>query len=373
MRSDILDIPRKTSIIALTAASLRRGIDNGQWTGFLPSERQLSDMLQVSRPTVALALASLKREGLIQSERGKGHRVLRASAGGESDRQRKVNLLFIENSKNERNQAVSAYSDELRRRLYSVGYHLEVIGLTGLNEKRPENALRKFAARKPADLWILYSTPPTVQQWFSAQSLPALIFGSNEASVKLPSIDMDYYATGRHAAGTFIHLGHRNIACFLPLRTRAGDLATKAGFEAGIRSHRGDPAAGTIVWHGPTAHDICIQLDRLLTRNPSCTGILVVQSLHAITVLSYLLRSGHNIPRDISVIVCDGESFLRHFTPTPSYYEYNVQLFATKLARLAVQFCTLAVLPHLHSRIVPKFLPGETLAPPPRNVTSVSR
>src|SRR3954471_6721856 len=71
-----LDLPRRHSLSAQTAAAIRKGIEEGAWQEMIPSERRLCELFQVSRPTVRTALRQLAKEGFIAIHHGRRNRIL---------------------------------------------------------------------------------------------------------------------------------------------------------------------------------------------------------------------------------------------------------------------------------------------------------
>src|SRR5262245_42571311 len=59
------------SLPAQTVGILKEKILSGDWGQTLPSERELSDWLVVSRGTLRAALARLQREGIVKSRQGR--------------------------------------------------------------------------------------------------------------------------------------------------------------------------------------------------------------------------------------------------------------------------------------------------------------
>src|SRR5690606_27913265 len=71
-----IEIPKRVSLSAQAAAAIRKAIDEGAWTEFIPSERRLCEMFQVSRPTIRTALHLLAKQGLLEIHQGKRIRLV---------------------------------------------------------------------------------------------------------------------------------------------------------------------------------------------------------------------------------------------------------------------------------------------------------
>ena len=71
----MLDIPKRLPLAAQVAASLRAAIEKGSWEHNLPSERRLTEVFQVSRPTMRTALHLIAKEGLIEIRQGRPNRL----------------------------------------------------------------------------------------------------------------------------------------------------------------------------------------------------------------------------------------------------------------------------------------------------------
>src|SRR5271154_1763516 len=64
------------TIAGQIAAQIRVNIERGIWRKWLPSERQLSSMLQASRNSVRVGLRQLKLAGVVDPSRGLGTRIV---------------------------------------------------------------------------------------------------------------------------------------------------------------------------------------------------------------------------------------------------------------------------------------------------------
>src|SRR5688500_6097756 len=68
---------RKMSLPDTVAATLSQALESGRWTGELPSERKLCEILQVSRVSLRPALQQLERLGWLRTEPGRRRVVVR--------------------------------------------------------------------------------------------------------------------------------------------------------------------------------------------------------------------------------------------------------------------------------------------------------
>jgi DNA-binding FadR family transcriptional regulator len=77
-------VPRRVSLAAQATDALRQAIISGNWSDFLPSERRLCELLQVSRPTIRKALSQLAQDGVIAIHQGRRNRLLGAPPRSDS-------------------------------------------------------------------------------------------------------------------------------------------------------------------------------------------------------------------------------------------------------------------------------------------------
>lgn len=68
----MIDLDAPDPLYVQVANVLRARITDGTYTGRMPSEAQLSDEFDLSRPTIRQALAVLADEGLVRAVRGRG-------------------------------------------------------------------------------------------------------------------------------------------------------------------------------------------------------------------------------------------------------------------------------------------------------------
>lgn len=71
----MINIDRPGPPYKQVAADLRERIQRGNWTGRLPGEKAIAQEYEVALGTVRKAMAILRDEGLIQTDRGWGSYV----------------------------------------------------------------------------------------------------------------------------------------------------------------------------------------------------------------------------------------------------------------------------------------------------------
>lgn len=351
--------PKRLSLVAQTAAILKEHFASCSAEDRLPSERELCVQLGISRMTLRAALARLRDEGLIKGRQGKHHRIAAQGKAGKAARNRNVVILSPVPL-----QAVDPrvlfWIDELREALNKEGYKLDFIAQRNCYSDRPGNALTELTSRLRPAVWLLYLSTRAMQMWFSTHGLPAVIPGSRYPDVRLPSVDVDYRATCRHAVGCFLARGHQFLTLLNPRSIAGGDLESEHGFlEAG---EVGNEVEAIVAQHDGTVAGICARLDRLLERKRPPTAFLVSRPAHALTALGHLVRRGVQFPKEAAFIARDHDSFLEFVVPSVARYQADPLLFAHKLSRIVFEIASGGDARPRDFRIIPQLISGETLA-----------
>lgn len=353
------------SLSAQVAARIRLGIQERTWVGWLPGERTMAKSLQVSRKTLRKALGQLERAGNVQPMHGLGHRIVNAGPPvGKPGAN--VGLLTPESLATLR-PYTALWVDELRSLLFSTGMTLSSFFGHRYFSARPDKALARLVRQAPHQCWVLAHSNERIQNWFYEHGVPCIVAGSAHAGLPLPSVDLDYFAVCRHAAGAMLRLGHRRVALFAPLSQRAGDLESQRGFEDGMRrSTRGD-ADPIVAHHDGTVDGAHRALARLFDQARPPTAILVANPVYYLTTISFLAQRGLRVPRDVSLLSRDDDTFLSYLRPEPARYSCQPAIYAKRLLVQLQATCSGETGVHAIHRIEPKFVPGPSLAaPPPR-------
>ncbi len=360
MHSKLQPVPRRTSLAAQTASILRDELKSGRWLQWLPGEHELCALLHVSRVTVRAALRRLEQEGWLRARQGRRREIAAPVARRRRAAANTRVILLTADPLLSLPAFVVFWVDRLREQLSNAGFHLEVHVSRSFYGSRSSHALKALTDTTHPAVWILYRSTFEMQRWFSVNTLPCVITGSRHPGIELPSLDTDYRATCRHAAGQFLARGHRRMLLLNPASGTRGELESEEGFQEAAARTAASAVDAAIVRHDGTVAGICARLDACLRRPERATALLVSRPVHVLTVLGHLMRRGIRLPEDIALISRDDDSFLEHVLPSVARYSSSPTAFAQKLSKIVLEVAAGGVLSAADHRIMPRFLRGET-------------
>lgn len=354
-------MPRRVSLVAQAAEALRESIHAGRWRVELPGEMELCETLHISRVTLRAALRELEREGLLTSGQGKRRRIRAPKAGHRKVPVSKSILMVSPQPLHRLSPTTLFWVDALRKDLGEAGYELDVHASEAAYAGEPELWLPRWLVEANPAALLLYRTTPAMQRWFVACGRPGVIAGSRHEGVALPSVDLDYAATCRHAVGRLTAHGHVRLAFLLPRSTLAGDLDSERGFREGVERAGNAEATGSVIHHDGTPGGICAALDAARRQTPCPTAFLIAHAAHVLTAVGHLLRSGLRFPREVALISRDDDPFLEHVVPRVTRYSVDATRFARQISRLVLQMACAGPVPCRDHRLMPRLVSGETL------------
>ena len=350
------------SLAAQTLGILKERIRSGEWKSRLPSEREICDWLVISRGTLRKALARLKQERLVRSHHGQHWETLGPRRHSTRRVAAKHLALLTPFPLNILAPFEMYWIDNLREHLQDAGYHLEVCQGMHCRGWRSDKVLEDLGRKLRPAGWVLRAAPANVQRWFSEHHLPCVVVGSRHAGVALPSVDRDLPAVCRHAVGRLVAKGHTRLALLIPESGLAGDLACETSFrEAAERILRPRSGEVLIAHHDGRPESIFHRLRVLLQRRPAPTGFLVTDTRYTLGALSFLLRQGFRLPGQVALISRDSDHFLDYVVPTVARYATDPTRFARKVSRLVLELVEGSDVLARDYRVMPRFVPGETL------------
>jgi DNA-binding LacI/PurR family transcriptional regulator len=347
-----LEIPRRLSLSAQAAESLRKAIAGKTWSEYLPSERRLCELLQVSRPTIRTALQLLAKENVIEIHPGRRNRLLTRPQASALP-QRRLVALVSHSPISRLNLTAYLGINAMRAQLARHGFTTAEFVCQGRSPGAQRSRLEAFLRQNRVFCCVLLSVTRELQEWFATHAIPSLVLGSCHQDVRLPSLDVDYRAVCRHAAGMFRGLGHRRLAFVVPDSGIAGDLASEEGFRAGTAG-----AEATIVRHSGARSQLIARLGSLFSHPRPPTAVLVAKPAHTLSVVAQLLRCGIQVPDTVSLIARDHDPIYEHEL---AHYTFGDESFARRLSRLMLQMVGQGHLPAEPSLIFPRFVAGETV------------
>lgn len=339
--------------------NLAEAIRSGRLSGRLPSERVLCDMLKASRPVVRRAMHTLRDEGILKITTGRPAEIIgptrRVSVHGDKKR---VALLFIQPANSISQWSLMAV-DEIRRGLSARGYQFELVVEPKASRGQPGKILPAVLARYSAHHWILAGASAAVQEWFREQPLNTITMGNAFPVTDLPFVNDDLRGVTRHAASVFLGLGHRRVAFLMRERGGAGEADEEAGFQEAFRSER--EVTSLVLKHSGTVEQIRQRLRRAFSKQSKTTALLVSHAEDTLVALNWFWENGIRLPKDVSLISYQWESYLERLRPLPAWYYTDPKAHAKKLCRLIFNPPQDRKSPRLH---IPIFYKNETLGPP---------
>jgi len=358
-------LPQRQSLVAQTATFLHARIESGEWNEWLPSERALCELLQVSRNTLRAALGQLQKDGRVQALHGSGNQII-GTFTPKHPRVTSSDVALLTPEPLERLRPMQTlWIDEMRALLSERGMRLRVFHGSHYYAAKPGAALERLVTRNPHGCWVLMLATETLQRWFLRSRIPCIVAGSTFAGLDLPFRDLDHRATCRHAAGVLLAMGHRRLVMLMAKTRRAGDLESEAGFLEGVRQSNHQEATATVIVHEESVAGVAHATRRILKLNPTPTALMVVHPYHFLGFASRLAQDGIRIPDDMSIITRDDDPFLKYFVPVPARYVVNPHLMAKNLLRPVLELLEGNAVTQPVNKLMPEFLRGESIAPPP--------
>lgn len=357
---------RRASVAEQAAAALRDSIRQGAWSDLLPGEHELARRLSISRPTVRAALAQLAEAGLVRIQKGRRTRLCEPRRKGAGEAPPTV-CLIVPSPRESMNVNGHPLLMEMRAQFAVQGIGWEEVFDRTLAGREPEHRLASIVRGRRHVCWLLIGASAAIQRWFQTARVPTLVLGSCHAGVELPSVDVNYYAIGWHAAGCLSRHGHRSVALVLPHRLLAGDMECVRGLtEYGRRL--GKEISPVELSAVPSRAAFFAALDRLLARPQAPTAIFCIHVPEVLAVLMHVLRSGRRVPRDLSLMCRETRPSVDQGLPEITRYRSPVLKQARQAVRMAQSMLAGHHVPTKPHRIMPAFVPGETLARTPVRV-----
>lgn len=356
---------QRPTLVDQLADLLRAMVRRGEFARHLPPERELADRFGVSRPTLRLALAQLRREGFLRVRHGIRTQIIRRPQPGRAVPATGVVNFLAPAYPAYPNADNALMMEAIERRLLSNGLQFRMISDPRFQSDTWARHMPRLAAENPADCWILRSVNAEIVRWFADSGLPAVLLASPFPGIDLPAVDLDHRATARHAVGQFAALGHRRIVLLSGDRKRSGEIETEKGFTEGRLAHAFTPDQCAIVRFDGSVGAMTRTLATLFRAPQKPSALLADGSMESMTILTWLQRNGIRIPQDVSLICRDWDSVLDHAVPRLTCYRYPRDVLVNRVCRWVFRLARGAPVPRKAMPVLTQFDRGETLGTPP--------
>ncbi|MBL9211922.1 MAG: substrate-binding domain-containing protein [Opitutaceae bacterium] len=356
---------RRTTVADQAAAALQSAIERGELTNPLPGELTLARRLGVSRPSLHGALEQLERLGLVEIRVGRRTRIL-ARGRWRSSRPARQTLAILSVGPDEAQfmsqtpLILHLHAEAVRR-----GLEWEPIFETGLAVPAAVPRLRQLVTNRRNTCWVLYSCPGWLQRWFAEARVPTLVLGSCARDVTLPSVDLDFWSVGWHAAGMLARHGHRAITLVLPAAPLPGDLACREGFLDYFSRLRPPHVRVNELAVAAPAPRALARLRYALTGPKRSTAVFVMREAVAVSAYVQVLALGLAVPRDVSVLSRDNHPLIHAALPQLTRYSASPLKHATLAIRTALAIFRGSAGRPRPRLVTPQFVVGSTLGAAP--------
>lgn len=352
-------LPQRHSLVAQTIESLREGLENGHWQGFLPGERELCEALQVSRRTLRAALEELQRQGSLEVSGRQRRRIKNVVKEAPKPRGPKVIGVLTSASFLTMPPPVAYVMDTLRSKLTAAGYEVRIHVQPACYTASPTRPLERFFADHPATAWLVLSAQVPMQRWLAAQMLPCFLMGSSAPGIALPSLDTDFHAACHHAGTLLWRKGHRRIAWVIPKGMYGGDIASEEGLREALKVLPGTQLR--VLRHDTTVPHLCKLLDEAMRGPEAPTAYFVARAPHVVTTMMHLMRRGNRIPQDVAVLSRDNDPSLDATVPAVCRYGIEPKQLASRIVQAVRQLAESGISSASSVRLMPAYMPGETV------------
>lgn len=353
----MLTLPHRKSLATQTSEILAREMRHGRWGKWLPEERELARLLQVSRFTVRRALDLLRQEGLLATQHGVGTLI---KVGPSRRRATPTNAsvgVLLPRALEQFRYFPTLVVDDLKTLLYDRGQTLMIHVHPQVQARGPAQLLQKLVTQQRHACWLLMACGHDTQEWFSRNRIPAVVSGTCDAALGLPFVCLDNHALGRHAALTLIQHGHRQAGALL---TRSNP-ALRTGLLDVFGPQTGADAALTVCEVDDAAVSVARAVDRLLALPRRPTALFVAESNLYLAAFSRLAQRGVRVPADMSLLCRDDEPYLGSLLPAPVRYSKSPHTYAKLLLAHLAKVVDNEPLAQHGTYMMPEFLPGGTL------------
>lgn len=322
------------------AEYLRERLRTGQLATPLPGMRAWSQQLGVSRRTLEATVRLLQREGWL-TVGARGIRLHPAPPAGTTNPAAPRRVRWLLESTYRRQLA----NYHLLFGLLQARLRMQDIELTW--ETCTPARLRAIARQPapPAELLVLASLPPPMQQLFAATGRPALILGEAAPGVALPFVNADLAGIVRHATFRLLREGCTRLVMVHVHSAAAGIRSAGAAFQVATRGWSRNPVTTRVLTTALDPASLQAMVRRLPAAVQGRTGILVLAPVPVGLVMTALLQQGIAVPAHATLAALMHHDEAVQLQPPPVHYPWPMAALLRQITTAAHRFFATGRLP----------------------------
>jgi DNA-binding LacI/PurR family transcriptional regulator len=320
---------RLLSVGEQTIEHLRKGIQEGRWSGRLPGVVRLAEECDVSTGVIRGALRRLETEGVITAGGlGRCRRIVPPEEGHSPLRTLRVGLL-LHDFLNDTDPILW----EIQRDLETTGHIVTIPkkSQTQLNHK--VSSIIRMVQESAVDAWIICSGSRELLEWFAAQSIPSIALYGRSGGLSIARTGPDKMAAYLDATRQLIALGHRRIVLItLACRRKPFPATIERMVLEEIRAHGIETGPYNLPNWEETPEGFNALLENLFRTTPP-TALIIDETPKLIATMQFLARHHIDVPGQVSLVSPDLGKELNWCCPTIAHMEWNNKHIVRRVAR----------------------------------------
>ena len=320
---------RLLSIGEQTAEHLRKGIQEGRWSGRLPGVVRLADECDVSTGVVRGALRKLEAEGVITAGGlGRCRRIVPPEQSGTPLHSLRVGLL-LHDCINDTDPILW----EIQRDLEAADHIVSIPKKSQIQLNHNVSSIIRMVKEMEVDAWIVFAGSRELLEWFAGQSIPSIALYGRSDGLSLARTGPDKASAYLDATRQLIALGHRRIV----LITLAGRRKPSPGnierlVLEEIRAHGIVTGPYNLPDWEETPEGFNALLENLFRTTPP-TALIIDETQKLIAAMQFLASRHIEVPGQVSLITPDFDKELAWCYPSIAQMKWNTGHIIRRVVR----------------------------------------
>jgi DNA-binding LacI/PurR family transcriptional regulator len=320
---------RLLSVGEQTVEHLRKGIQEGRWSGRLPGVVRLAEECDVSTGVVRGALRRLETEGVITAGGlGRCRRIVPPEQGGTPLRSLRVGLL-LHDSINDTDPILW----EIQRDLEAAGHIIKITKKSQIQLNYKVSSIIRMVNETAVDAWIICAGSRELLEWFATQTIPSIALYGRSGGLALARTGPDKAPAYLDATRQLIALGHRRIVLItLAGRRKPIPGAIERMVIEEIRAHGIVTGPYNLPDWEETPEGFNALLESLFRTTPP-TALIIDETQKLIAAMQFLARRHIDIPGQVSLVSPDFNKELSWCCPSMAHMEWNTGHIVRRVVR----------------------------------------